>query len=153
MRVSQTTFSGGGPVLSPAALYPLIQLWFQALHVTPHTTATAALAHLVTALLVGQSLRPAALARALLSTRTVSARQRYQRVQRAGTRGWLTSAWLTPRLIRGAVVLVGPWSAGGPVEGVTHLAMDSVRCGAWEISTVGVVWHGRVVPIAGAVLP
>src|SRR5437588_11061473 len=25
-------------------------------------------------------------------------------------------------------------------DGVTHLALDSVRCGAWEVFTLGVVW-------------
>jgi hypothetical protein len=30
--------------------------------------------------------------------------------------------------------------------------LDSVRCGAWEVFTVGLVWHGRVLPLAWAVL-
>jgi hypothetical protein len=31
--------------------------------------------------------------------------------------------------------------------------MDTVRCGAWESVTVGLVWHGRVLPIGWEVLP
>jgi hypothetical protein len=56
-------------VPSALELYPLIEAWIQALPAaTPmHATALMALAHLVTALLVGQSLRPTALMRALSS--------------------------------------------------------------------------------------
>jgi DDE family transposase len=36
---------------------------------------------------------------------------------------------------------------------VPHLAMDTIRCGGWEIITLGVVWHGRVLPVAWEVLP
>jgi hypothetical protein len=45
---------------SSPALYPLVLAWMQALTAgTPaHPAAVSALAHLVTALLVGQSLRP-----------------------------------------------------------------------------------------------
>jgi hypothetical protein len=39
------------------------------------------------------------------------------------------------------------------LNGLTHLALDTVRCGHWELFVVGVVWHGRVVPLAWAVLP
>jgi len=34
-----------------------------------------------------------------------------------------------------------------------HIALDSIRCGRWEAFTLGVVWRGRVVPVAWAVLP
>jgi hypothetical protein len=62
-------------------------------------------------------------------------------VARAWRRPWLSPAWLVPRLVPAALALV-------PAErdGVTHLALDSVRCGAWEVFTLGVVWHGRVLP-------
>ena len=117
-----------------------------------------ALADLVTALLVHQSLRPSALMRALLSPQGVPARQRYKRVRRSWDRPWLTSAGLTPSLVRAVLTLVtvGPVAlatastvAGhpvppallGPLPGVPlHLALDSVRCGKWEVFTVGVVW-------------
>ena len=141
---------------SPEALYPLILLFLQGLDGQAHTTALGSLAHLVTALLVGQSLRPTALMRALLSPSPVPARQRYKRVERAWTRRWLSPVWLTPRLVRAALALVTPdatGAKGSPTEGLTHLALDSVRCGRWEIFTLGVVWHGRTLPVGFAVLP
>ena len=153
---------------SPQELYSLVLLWVQGLQGLRgldgpgHATALASLAHLVTALLVGQSLRPTALMRALLSPSPVPARQRYKRVERAWTRRWLSPAWLTPRLVRAALALVAPDAKeakdakdakGGPTAGLTHLALDSVRCGRWELFTIGVVWHGRVLPVGVAVLP
>ena len=134
---------------SSAELYPLVQAWVQALPApTPaHPAALSALAHLVTALLVGQSLRPTALMRALLSPLSVPARQRYKRVARVWTRPWLSPTWLVPRLVPAALALVPPER-----EGLTYLALDSVRCGRWEVFTLGVVWHGRVVPVGWAVL-
>jgi hypothetical protein len=142
---------------SPQELYPLVLRWVQALASSVdgpgHATALGALAHLVTALLVGQSLRPTALMRALLSPSPVPARQRYKRVERAWTRRWLSPAWLTPRLVRAALALVAPDALGSPTAGLTHLALDSVRGGGWEIFTLGVVWHGRTLPVGFAVLP
>src|SRR2546429_74207 len=38
-------------------------------------------------------------------------------------------------------------------DGRTHLALDSVRCGPWEVFTLGVAWHGRVLVVGWAVLP
>lgn len=138
---------------SSAELYPLVLLWLQALDVTAQRTARPALAHLLTALRVGQSLRSTALMRALLSPCPVPARPRYKRVARAWTRRWLSPAWLTPCVVRGALALVGPAPAGSPTVGLTHLALDSVRCGRWEAFPLGVVWHGRALPVGWAVLP
>src|SRR5919199_2121471 len=135
-------------MLSPHALYPLVQLWVQALDLAPSSAALSALTHLLVALLVGQNLRPSALMRALLSPVPVPARQRYKRLARAWTRPWLSPAWLSPRLVAAVLALVGPER-----DGRTHLALDGVRCGSWEVFTVGVVWHGRVVPVGWAVLP
>jgi hypothetical protein len=135
-------------VLSPSELYPLVRAWLQALELTPHRTALPALAHLLTALLVGQSLRPSALMRALVSPSVVPAAHRYARVRRAWSRPWLTPAWLTPRLVRAVLALVPPDGSG-----LTHLALDSVRCGPWEVFTLGLVWHGRALPVGWAVLP
>jgi len=134
-------------MLPPAELYPLVLLWVQAVGV-PHATARAALAHLMTALLAGQSLRPSALMRALLSPDGVPARQRSKRLRRALDRRWLAPTWLTPRLVRAALALV-PADERGQV----YLALDSVRCGPWEIYTLGVVWHGRALVVGWAVLP
>ena len=114
-------------MLPAPELYPLVLRWLQAVEITAHPTALPALAHLVTALLVGQSLRPTALMRALLSPEPVPARQRYKRVRRTWARRWLTPAWLTPRLVRAALALVRPDPPGSPTAGLTHLALDSVR--------------------------
>jgi hypothetical protein len=123
------------------------------MEVAPRSVALVALAQLVTALLAGQSLRPSALARALLSPSGVPARQRYKRVARCWDRPWLSPAWLTPRLVRAVLALVAPDPAGTRTAGLTHLALDSVRCGPWEVLTVGVVWCGRVLPVGWSVLP
>lgn len=133
---------------SPFELYPLVVVWLQAVGITTHPTAVVALADVVTALLVHQSLRPSALMRALLSPLAVPAAQRYRRVRRAWDREWLTPGWLTPRLVRAALALVAP-----PSGWSVHLALDSVRCGCWEVLTIGVVWSGRVLPVGWAVLP
>ena len=140
---------------SSAELYPLVQAWIQALPATTplRSAALSGLAHLVTALLVGQSLRPSALMRALLSPSPVPARQRYKRVARAWSRPWLSPAWLGPRLIPAVLALVASNPTHRPSAGVTHLALDSVRCGPWEVFTLGVIWHGRVLPVGWAVLP
>ena len=139
---------------SSVELYPLVHAWLQALPAaTPmHPAALSALAHLVTALLVGQSLRPSALMRALLSPYSVPARQRYKRVARAWIRPWLSPAWLSPRLLAAVLALVPPDPPGRPTAGLTHLALDSVRCGRWDVFTLGVIWHGRVLPVGWAVL-
>lgn len=139
-------------MLLPQEVYPLVLAWLNALEVGRHRTGRAALAALVTAVLVAQSLRPAALMRALLSPRPVPARQRYKRVARRLTSPWLTPEWLTPVLVRAALSAVEP-TPTGPLAGLTHLALDSVRCGRWEVFTLGVVWQGRTLPVGWAVLP
>lgn len=131
-------------MLSPVQLYPAVLDWIHALKVAPEGPAAESVANLVTGLLVGQSVRSAALTRAQVSVRTVRARQRYRRVARALTRPWLSSQQVTVHLVRAALSLVD--------DPVPHLAMDTVRCGAWEAITVGVVWHGRVLPIAWEVM-
>lgn len=156
---------------SPDIRYPVVRSWLQALGITTHPIALVAPAQLVTALLACRSLRPSALMRALLSPVDVPARQRDQHVARSWDRRWLTSAWLTPCLVRAALalVLLAPVAvaaasvvAGSPVPpallgslpgGPVHLALDSVRCGSWEVFTLGVVWSGRVLPVGWAVLP
>src|SRR5919197_752649 len=137
---------------APSEVYALL-VWLEALGAAPHRTAVAALAHLVAALLAGQDLRAAGLMRALLSPPAVPARQRYKRVARAWGRPWLAPGWLTPRLVRAALALVAPDPAPWPTAGLTHLVLDTVRCGRWELFTLGVAWHGRVLPVGWAVLP
>lgn len=132
-------------MLAPAELYPVVVTWLQVLGVVPHAAGLASVSQVVTALLIGQSLRSAQLARTMLSSPKVSARQRYRRVRRILTRARLSSAQLTPWLVRAALALVR--------DPVPHLAMDTVRCGRWEVITVGVVWHGRILPVGWEVLP
>src|SRR5215204_3806875 len=60
---------------------------------------------------------------------------------------------LEPRgRLRAAVALVAP-EGPGATAGLRHLALDSVRCGPWEVFTLGLVWQGRVLPVGWAVLP
>ena len=132
-------------MLSPVELYPAVHAWLQAVGAVPHAAGVASVAQVVTALLIGQSLRSASVARTLVSRPGVHARQRYRRVRRILTRPWLSSAHLTPWLVRAALTLVG--------DAVPHLALDTVRCGRWEVITVGVVWHGRMLPVGWEVLP
>jgi hypothetical protein len=51
--------------------------------------------------------------------------------------------------VRAAVALAV--EAGG--QRTARLALDTVRCGRWEVFTVGVVWHGRGLVVGWAVLP
>jgi hypothetical protein len=132
-------------MLAPAELYPAIVGWLQVVGVVPHASALASMAEMVTALLVGQSLRPSQVMRALPSPARVGARHRYRRVRRVLRRGRLSSGQVTPVLVRTALALVS--------DREPHLAMDTVRCGGWEVITVGVVWHGRILPVGWEVLP
>src|SRR5579862_4079867 len=108
-------------------VYPFVLSWLQALRLTRHRTSLGAVARLVTALLVGQSLRPSALLRALLSSPAVPARQRYRRLARLLDSPALTPAATSAALVRGALALHQP----------VHptLVLDTVRCGGWEIVT------------------
>jgi hypothetical protein len=147
-RTGLTLPIGGAPRLSPDRLYPHVEGWLQAMGVAPHATARRALAEVVVALLTAQSLAPAELARTLPSPRAVPARSRHKRRTRALERPWLTSAALTPALVRAALALV-PQLPGQ----ATTLVLDGVRCGGWEALVVGARWRGRVLPVAWAVLP
>ncbi|HZO29099.1 MAG TPA: hypothetical protein VFH48_24260, partial [Chloroflexota bacterium] len=134
-------------MLSRVELYPVVGAWSEVLGLSP-AVARGAPGHLVTALLVGQRLRPSALLRALESPVAAPARQRYQRGRRAWARPWRAPVWLTPRLVQAVTTLV-PRTG----DGTLPLALDSVRCGGWERLTVGVVWHGRAVVVGWAALP
>ena len=140
-------------MLSPDVVYPAVLTWLEVVGGPSHRAARQAVAHLVAALMLAQSLHSADLQRVLSGPRTVPARQRFKRLARVLDRPWLTPARLTPLLVRAALCLVPPEPARGPTAGVTHLALDSVRCGRWEVFVVGVVWHGRILPVGWAVLP
>jgi hypothetical protein len=133
-------------MLSSQTVYPLMDAWLQALGAVPHRTARAAVSAVLAALLVGQSLRPSVLVRALPDPVARPARTGYRRVARGWACRWLTAAALTAVLVRAALTLTG-----GPPAPV--LVLDSVRCGQWEVFTIGLLWHGRVLPLSWAVLP
>lgn len=132
-------------MLAPSAVYPIVLAWLTSLDGIPHAAARQSVAHLLTAVLQSQSLRATALMRALACAPTVPARQRYKRVARVLQRPWLTPALLTPLLVRAALRLAQP--VGAPT-----LALDGVHCGPWELVVVGLVWHGRVLPVGVTVL-
>ena len=132
-------------MLSSAQVYPLVAAWLHSLEAIPHRTACAAVADRLTALLLGQSLRPSVLVRARPSPTARPARAGYRQVADGWQCPWLTAAALTPALVRAALRLTQPVA---PV-----LVLDSLRCGRWEVFTIGLVWHGRVLPISWALLP
>lgn len=132
-------------MLASASVYPIVYAWLSRLGGIPHTATRQSVAHLLTALLQAQSLRATALMRTLTSGPMVPARQRYKRVARVLRRRWLSSATLTPLLVRAALQLASP--GGAPT-----LAIDGVHCGSWELVVVGLVWHGRLLPLGGTVL-
>lgn len=127
------------------ALYPLLLLLLQTMLGPLHTATLTALTALTWALLAAQSLHPADLARALPVLRTAKARQAFRRVRRVFDRTVLHSTFLTPRLIPVVLRLVA--------DTEVTLVLDSTRCHRWEIFTLGVRFHGHVLPIAWSILP
>lgn len=138
---------------SPTALYPLLEQWLHALDRDWHASARRAVAQVLAALLVAQSLHPADLVRALDCPSAVPARQRFKRLARSWDRPWLAPVWLTPRLVRAVLALVPPDPDDWPTAGLTHVVLDSLRCGRWELITLGVRSHGRVLLVGWTVLP
>lgn len=131
-----------------SGLYDMILLWLDILRIFPHQTARRAFAQHLAAVLAAQNLRSARRMRALPSALPVPARQRFRRTARALDRAALSLAPITAALVRAVLALVPP-----AADGRTTLALDGVRCGRWEILTLGVVWHGRALPVAWEVLP
>src|SRR5690349_2745498 len=143
-----TRSRGGGiePMCAPeSAVYPRVAGVVSALLGGRHAGAVAAVAALVWALLAARSLHGADLARALPDARAAGARQAQRRVRRALGRASLSSRSLTPALVRATLRLVP--------DGEVLLVQDSTRCARWELFTLGAVVHGRVLPVAWAVLP
>src|SRR4051812_15133772 len=91
-----------------APLHPRVLRVLQTLGLSSHRTSTLAVARLVTALLVAQSLRPTPLMRGLLSAPAVLAAQRYRRLRRLLDSPALTPARLTPALVRATLALYQP---------------------------------------------
>jgi len=129
-------------------LYVMVLAWFNAVGYPAHLTARDALAWQVASVLAVQSLRPADRTRSFLNAVTVPACQRFRRMARALTRLAFSPAALTPVLVPAVLALVR-----GSRKGRVLLALDSLRCGCWEIFVVGIVWKSRAIPIAWAVLP
>jgi hypothetical protein len=125
---------------SYALVATLVTVLLGAVHPASLTTTT----DLVYALLQSQSLHPAALVRALPHPATRRARQAFRRVRRHLRRPTLGSLALTPRLRALALAWVG--------DAEVTLVLDSTRCTRWELFTLGVRWHQRVLPIAWTVL-
>ncbi len=134
------------PVCAPdMTLYPIFSGLLAVLLGPTHAASLRAISALVWALLVCQSLHVADLSRAVPELKATGARQGMRRVRRVLDRQPLMSAHLTPFLIRVALRLVGD----NPIT----VALDSTRCWRWEIFTLGVVFHGRVLPVAWRILP
>ena len=134
-------------MLSSPSVYELLLPWIAALGVASHRATARALCTRLTAVLLGQTLTPADLVRTVLSDRPASARSGFRRLARTWVCPVLTAAWLTPLLVRAALALA--WASGS----TPLLALDSVRCGGWEIFTVGLVVHKRTLLLSWAVLP
>jgi hypothetical protein len=140
-------------MFTPDELYPLLERLIQAGQLVRHATARVHVARLLATLLVAQDLRPSALIRILPASYAHAARQRYAHVRRAQHRPRLTSAALSPFLIQAALAWVRGRGQAPTGAAPWLVALDSVRCGPWEIFTVGLVLPGRAIPLAWAVLP
>ncbi len=122
-------------------LAQLLHAFFGPLHLASLRSTTA----LVWALLLCQSLHPADLARSLPELQSARARQALRRVRRIIHRNYLSSKRLTPLLVKAVLRLVP--------NGAVFLILDSTRCWRWEIFTLGIMFLGRVLPVAWAILP
>ena len=127
------------------AVYALLVRFLQAVLQPTHATSFAAVSALVWAVLCAQSLHPADLVRALPDLTTPHARQAFRRVRRGLKRTCLTSHHLTPLLVRAVLRLVP--------DAEVLVVLDSTRADRWEVFTLGVRCHGRVLPVAWSVLP
>ncbi len=127
------------------SFYPILAALLVALIGPFHKTSHQAICALVWALLVCQSLHVSDLSRALPALKATLARQGMRRVRRGLNRSPLMSGTLSPRLVGVVLRLVK--------DNPAVLVLDSTRCLKWEIFTLGVVYHGRVLPIAWSLLP
>lgn len=128
-----------------ATVYPLLVQLVQTMLGPGHVATLSVIPALVWSLLQCQSLHVAELARNLPDGRSGSARQAMRRVRRLLGRASLSSARLTPVLIRTALRCVD--------ERCAILVLDTTRCRRWELFTLGIrCGGGRVLPVAWAVL-
>lgn len=131
-------------MLSFSTLYPLVAAWVEALGVDTQRCRRAAVALRLTALLLAQTVRPSGLLRALPNPAR-PARQAYQHLARGWTMPGFTAERLTGVLVAAVLTLTRP--------AAPYLVLDTVRCGRWEVLTVGLVWHGRPLLVGWQVLP
>src|SRR5438128_4322377 len=139
-------------VPSAPELYPFIEAWIQALPASTalHATALHALAHLVTALLVGQSLRPTDLDARVLEP---LARPRPPALQARGAR--LDAALALARL---AGATAGAGRAGPGARGARRRhASGAGQRAVWGLGGLhpgrGVAWEGAASRLGGPALP
>lgn len=126
-------------------LYPILVSLLTVVLGPLHLATLKSVSALLWALLLCQSLHVSDLSRALPDLTALGARQAMRRVRRRLQSPTLMSQSLTPSLVRMAWRLLGAQPA--------TLVLDSTRCLHWEIFTLGVVFHGRVLPISWAILP
>lgn len=126
-------------------LYPLVGGVVSLLMGNTHSASVSAISSAVWALLASQSLHVADLARALPELRAKGARQGMRRMRRVLGRESLSGKALSGLLVGWALRLVS--------DQAVRLVLDSTRCLRWEIFTLGVVFHGRVLPVAWSILP
>ena len=140
-------------MLTPHALYPLLDALLQAGGFVPHATARHAVARLLALVLVAQDLRPSAILRILPAPWSTCARARFASVRRARHRAALASGALGPTLLRAALAWAR-WAGHGPAPGEPWLVcLDSVRCGRWEVFVLALGLPGRALPVLWMVLP
>ena len=125
--------------------YERVEAWVKHYLGNIHRTVLGTVVWVVVCLLVAQRLTPAASARAIPASEPGSGRGRLRRVQRWWQGPELEVGRLTPRLIRVALALV-------PHQDVV-VALDTTRVGEWEIWQAGIVFAGRTLPVAWAVVP
>jgi hypothetical protein len=125
--------------------YERVHTWVKPYLDGTHQTVLKTVTGVILCLLVAQSLRPAALARAIPTEEAGTGRSCLRRVQRWWRGPALPLGLLLPRLIRAALALL-------PQE-VALVALDTTRVGPWEIWYAGVVFAGHTLPVAWAVLP
>lgn len=126
--------------------YVRVHAWVKTLLVDTHRTVLATVTCVILYLLVAQRLTSAEMARALPAEVAGSSRSRLRRVHRWWLGPILDAAIVTPRLVRTALAQA---PGGRPVR----VALDTTRVGGWEIWQAGVVFAGRTLPVAWAVLP
>ena len=140
-------------MLSPNALYPVLEAVLQAGQLIGHAPARRSVARHLASLLAAQDLRPSARVRILPAPAARAARHRFRWVGRALLQSRLASAALTPMLLRAGLALIRACGYQPAPGEPWRLAVDSVRNGPWEVFTVGLVLPGRVLPVAWAMLP